>query len=901
MENESFVLNREEYEEEYSEDEGIDYPPDNPDHVATGKNLLRRKGEGVSSGEESGSSDDDDDDGSIVDGMSASRVSNPHRTRSMKKRGNGEVLAGGLTAVTPAASSKHKRSKGSARFADSVGTKTPASRLQKATAAETRLSLGQQQAAAAGNPLSQVAGTPQAASPTPNRRLNYTVSGIRGRIGSLGAAIQDDASILATLEWQSNVRGDSQNIKSFRSQVLAQMDLTCLAYMRDTTPYVQLLHSAFPFHRLGAAPEVMGRDVAFIGDRTERGAPLPVLLKPDQPWQWPSVKVSLDALDFQGHFEAATDEEKLDMWSPQDQSGVKSEKLPRLLLLPLWLVDWLIQAPRTPYDVYRHVIDSTQKTGAGLTASNWKLVTDWCIAAAQKKADGNSVFAMVPESPATACHIFTEWCGWRVNSTLGEPAPPPTPSQPTQQQQQQVGSMESMLQMQMSAVKTIALELGKSVASTMVTASKKATSESHAKDKFGHKYLPFETAIIKGFAAVKKASLIPSIWAKFQTTKDTNIHRQYIMQAMKKWSDLHNMEIDQSIYLSDQTVEDIVKLNFVPGDGVAMYESCDRGVTVLACRPLSAAAKERLKQRERAKKESNATRTFEDSLKLMKTDPVSPPKDFDELRKCTNTYAALLFSLHGEFNDHYDKVYDVALMLKSNTIARRDVNFDRLLCSQIAWAYIEDQRDNFADPMQPNDFRRGKKIKFPQSSLDFITEKIRFQSKFERADYPWQWREWATGSAELVPSQGLLQAPGPPIPAGPSPYPQPQPSPKKVHTGKNPDIHPRIKPVTETMIYKFKKIMFKKILEASAKEYHDLPTIPRLVVNGRNNVCYPWVFGWCQKGDKCSKCALGGHPPSRDIPDEFADNICNMLGQGVAFVALHTNPPRQKDSGGGLE
>ena len=110
MENESFVLNREEYEEEYSEDEGIDYPPDNPDHVATGKNLLRRKGEGVSSGEESGSSDDDDDDGSIVDGMSASRVSNPHRTRSMKKRGNGEVLAGGLTAVTPAASSKHKRS-----------------------------------------------------------------------------------------------------------------------------------------------------------------------------------------------------------------------------------------------------------------------------------------------------------------------------------------------------------------------------------------------------------------------------------------------------------------------------------------------------------------------------------------------------------------------------------------------------------------------------------------------------------------------------------------------------------------------------------------------------------------------------------------------------------------------
>ena len=287
-------------------------------------------------------------------------------------------------------------------------TKTPAPR--------------QQQAAAVGTPLSQVAGTPQAASPTLNRQSN----GICGRIGDLGAAIQDDASILATLEWQSNVRGDSQEIKAFRSQVLAQMDLTCIAYMRDTTPYVQVLHSAFPFHRRGAAPEVKGRDVAFIGDRTERGAPLPVLLKPDQPWQWPSVKVSLDAFDFQGHFEAASDEEKLEMWFPQDQSGVKSEKLPRLLLLPLPLVDWLIQAPQTPYDVYRHVIDGTQKT------SNWKLATDLCIAAAQKKADGNSVFALVPESPATACHIFAEWCGWRINSTLGEPAPPPTPSQPMQ-------------------------------------------------------------------------------------------------------------------------------------------------------------------------------------------------------------------------------------------------------------------------------------------------------------------------------------------------------------------------------------------------------------------------------------------------------------------------------------
>ena len=113
MDANDFVMNHEGGEEEYdtAEDEGIDLPPINPDHVATGKNLLRRKCDGLSSGDESESTDGDDDDdsddeGSAIDGMSASRVSNPHHTRSKKKRGNGEVLAGALTTVTPA-SSKH--------------------------------------------------------------------------------------------------------------------------------------------------------------------------------------------------------------------------------------------------------------------------------------------------------------------------------------------------------------------------------------------------------------------------------------------------------------------------------------------------------------------------------------------------------------------------------------------------------------------------------------------------------------------------------------------------------------------------------------------------------------------------------------------------------------------------
>ena len=890
------ALFHEEGFEGYDEEEDqIELPPDDGDTADTGKDLLGGRSESDSDSESDDENSSDDDESRIgLGGMSPSVTNHPHgtRSRSKKKRGNGGGTDS-MIEVTPG-TSKKRRSKGTARFSDLDEGVTPGTN-------------GKSSASSAGLPASSVRTprsgggvTPQVAtSPTLNRRLNYSTSGIRTRIGALGAVVFDNESTRATLEWQSDVQGDGGEIKSFRSQMLAQMDLTCWAYMRDASPYIQFMHSAFPFHRLGAAPEVKGRDVAFIGDRTDKADPLPVLLKPDQPWQWPSVKVSLDALDFQSHYEAASKDEKLQSWKPSDPAQAKGVKLPRLLLLPLQVVDWIIQKPRTPYELYRHIIDSTQKTGAVLTAANWKLVTDWCIAASQHKADGNSVFALVPESPATACPIFAEWCGWRIDGTLGVAAPPPQAPQQGQQQQQQgqQSSVDNMLKMQMSAIKTVALELGKSVATTMAAANKKAVSASSAKDKLGHRYTKFEIANLKGFAGVKKCKHLPKIWAMFQTTKSTKIHRQYIMQAMREWSKMTNLEIDTAVYFTDQTVDDIVTLNMVPGDCVAAFETADRGISVLACRPRSAAAVERIKQREKAMRESGATRTFEDSLKLMKSDPMSPPANFDELRKCTNTYAAMLFGLFGEQNDHYDKIYEIAETLKSEALAKRADNFDRLLCSQVAWAYIEDQRDGFSDPLQPSDFKKKKKVRFPKSSLDFIAKNIRFQEHFYRGDFPWQWRQWATGSAALQEGRGLPPSPEPPVPdGGPSPFgpsnrPVAKPSPTKVPYGTNPDIHPRIKQMTETMLYKFKKIMLKKIMEAAGKQWSDLPTIPNLIEDDTNNLCYSWVMGCCSN-KSCKKIAKGGHPRSRDVPDDFADALCNMVGQGVAFVALHTEPPR---------
>lgn len=103
--------------------------------------------------------------------------------------------------------------------------------------------------------------------------------------------------------------------------------------------------------------------------------------------------------------------------------------------------------------------------------------------------------------------------------------------------------------------------------------------------------------------------------------------------------------------------------------------------------------------------------------------------------------------------DHYDKIFQIAETLKSKHVPKKDIDFDRLFCAQIVWAYIEDQRNLFSDPLQPNDLRKGKKVRYPKSLLDLIAGNIRFQEKeYYRGNFPWQWRHGLTGLAAIQPA-----------------------------------------------------------------------------------------------------------------------------------------------------
>ena len=61
---------------------------------------------------------------------------------------------------------------------------------------------------------------------------------------------------------------------------------------------------------------------------------------------------------------------------------------------------------------------------------------------------------------------------------------------------------------------------------------------------------------------------------------------------MKQWAYDRRIQIDQSIYLEQETVKAIVELRFNPGEGVAHLASASKGLTILVCRTRTTAETE---------------------------------------------------------------------------------------------------------------------------------------------------------------------------------------------------------------------------------------------------------------------------------------------------------------------
>ncbi len=103
-----------------------------------------------------------------------------------------------------------------------------------------------------------------------------------------------------------------------------------------------------------------------------------------------------------------------------------------------------------------------------------------------------------------------------------------------------------------------------------------------------------------GFARTYQGRDLPDIWELFNATKGKNIeaYRCHLFSRMKQWAYDRwiQIQIDQSIYLKQETVKAIVELHFNPGEGVAHLASASKGLTILACRACTTAETERVRK-----------------------------------------------------------------------------------------------------------------------------------------------------------------------------------------------------------------------------------------------------------------------------------------------------------------
>ena len=67
----------------------------------------------------------------------------------------------------------------------------------------------------------------------------------------------------------------------------------------------------------------------------------------------------------------------------------------------------------------------------------------------------------------------------------------------------------------------------------------------------------------------------------------------------------------------------------------------------MACRPRSAAAIEVTKARERAKEASDGNRKFDEALQLNKSNPATPPGNYEDICRMIVSYTGLTYTLWG--------------------------------------------------------------------------------------------------------------------------------------------------------------------------------------------------------------------------------------------------------------
>lgn len=133
----------------------------------------------------------------------------------------------------------------------------------------------------------------------------------------------------------------------------------------------------------GMSPDLQDKQIRFVGGRSARLSPTPILLPPNNSWAWAKPRALMDTARF-GQF-YNDDDNSTKLWTTGAADNDLTEVcLPQLLALPSFLVDRILQErcclPHRLRQLVQHHVDGRASQLDGAAS---QLVLDWCVAVAQ--------------------------------------------------------------------------------------------------------------------------------------------------------------------------------------------------------------------------------------------------------------------------------------------------------------------------------------------------------------------------------------------------------------------------------------------------------------------------------------------------------------------------------------
>ncbi len=208
---------------------------------------------------------------------------------------------------------------------------------------------------------------------------------------------------------------------------------------------------------------------------------------------------------------------------------------------------------------------------------------------------------------------------------------------------------------------------------------------------------------------------------------------------MEDWGHNYRTEID-TIFFEQKTIEDIINLCFNPGEGIAQYCTCERGISILVCCPRGIAETERLRGVEHATESTHGTRTLKEASYLMTSKPCLPASTFHDVRCNIGTFCVFVPVLFGSKCEYYLKLMDLKRIFNdSSTQTIRDA-FNVNVCRRIIWAIVCNGRFFFSKVKLSQDLISGFGWKDrPTSLLNLILDKVMFAKPIMRPTFLIKW------------------------------------------------------------------------------------------------------------------------------------------------------------------